>query len=94
MRELFGGYDVVLTDAAPGARPGLDQPAAQAFLAVVGEPPRPKYGWTDVSRFSALGVAAVNYGPGDPNLAHKDDEHCPVDQIRRCEQVLRGWLTS
>jgi succinyl-diaminopimelate desuccinylase len=94
VRELFAGYDVVLTDAAPGARPGLDQPAAQAFLAVVGEPPRPKYGWTDVSRFSALGVAAVNYGPGDPNLAHKDDEHCPVAQIRQCEQVLRGWLTS
>jgi succinyl-diaminopimelate desuccinylase len=94
VRELFSGHDVVLTDAAPGARPGLDQPAAQAFLAVVGEAPLPKYGWTDVSRFSALGVPAVNYGPGDPNLAHKDDEHCPVDQIRRCEQVLRGWLTS
>ncbi len=94
VRDLFADYDVVLTDAAPGARPGLDQPAAQAFLAVVGEPPLPKYGWTDVSRFSALGVPAVNYGPGDPNLAHKDDERCPVDQIRRCEQVLRGWLTS
>jgi succinyl-diaminopimelate desuccinylase len=92
VRDVFSGYAVVLTDAAPGARPGLDQPAAQAFLAVVGEAPRPKYGWTDVSRFSALGVPAVNFGPGDPNLAHKDDEHCPVEQIRHCEAVLRGWL--
>lgn len=94
VRDVFSGYAVVLTDAAPGARPGLDQPAAQAFLAVVGEAPRPKYGWTDVSRFSALGVPAVNFGPGDPNLAHKDDEHCPVEQIRHCEAVLRGWLAG
>ncbi len=94
LQELFEGYDVVLVDAAPGARPGLDQPAAQAFVAVVGEAPTAKYGWTDVSRFSALGVPAVNFGPGDPNLAHTDDEHCPMAQIRHCEQVLHGWLTS
>jgi succinyl-diaminopimelate desuccinylase len=94
LQGLFAGYDVALTDAAPGARPGLDQPAAQAFVAVVGDEPRPKYGWTDVSRFSALGVPAVNFGPGDPNLAHTDDEHCPVEQIRHCEDVLYGWLTS
>ncbi len=94
LQDLFTGFEITLVDAAPGARPGLDQPAAQAFVAVVGEPPKPKYGWTDVSRFSALGVAAVNFGPGDPNLAHTDHEHCPMDQIRRCEEVLLGWLTS
>jgi succinyl-diaminopimelate desuccinylase len=94
LQELFDGFEVELTDAAPGARPGLNQPAAQAFVAVVGEPPKPKYGWTDVSRFSALGVPAVNFGPGDPNLAHTDHEHCPTDQIRHCEEVLFGWLTS
>ncbi len=94
LQELFEGFEVELADAAPGARPGLNQPAAQAFVAVVGEPPKPKYGWTDVSRFSALGVPAVNFGPGDPNLAHTDNEHCPTDQIRHCEEVLFGWLTS
>jgi succinyl-diaminopimelate desuccinylase len=94
LQDLFAGYDVALVDAAPGARPGLDQPAAQAFVAVVGADPKPKYGWTDVSRFSALGVPAVNFGPGDPNLAHTDDEHCPIEQIRHCEAVLYGWLTS
>ena len=94
MREVFVGYDVVQVDGAPGARPGLDQPAAKAFVAVMGEPPRPKYGWTDVSRFSELGIPAVNFGPGDPNLAHTDGEHCPTADIRRCEQLLHGWLTS
>jgi succinyl-diaminopimelate desuccinylase len=98
VRELFDGYDVVLTDAAPGARPGLDDPAVQDFaravLGVTGGVPAAKYGWTDVARFSELGVPAVNFGPGDPLLAHKDDERCPVGQITLAHQALRVWLTS
>lgn len=94
IRELFAGYEVTLTDRADGARPGLDDPLAQAFVAAIGSEPRPKYGWTDVARFSALGIPAVNYGPGDPALAHADDERVPVDQIIRCEAGLRAWLTA
>lgn len=98
VRELFDGYDVTVTDAAEGARPGLDAPAAQDFaqavLAVTGGRPAPKYGWTDVARFSALGVPAVNFGPGDPLLAHKDDERVPVAQIELCHRALRAWLTG
>ncbi|ADG73904.1 succinyl-diaminopimelate desuccinylase [Cellulomonas flavigena DSM 20109] len=98
VRELFAGYEVVVTDAAAGARPGLDAPAAQDFaaavLAVTGGRPAPKYGWTDVARFSALGVPAVNFGPGDPLLAHKDDERVPVAQIELCHRALRAWLTG
>ncbi|MEZ0449834.1 succinyl-diaminopimelate desuccinylase [Cellulomonas sp. ICMP 17802] len=98
VRELFDGFDVVLTDAAPGARPGLDDPAAQEFarvvLAVTGGEPAAKYGWTDVARFSELGVPAVNFGPGDPLLAHTQDEHCPVDQITTAHAALRAWLTA
>ena len=93
-REFFEGYDVRVTDSAPGALPGLDRPAAKDFLAVVGGTPAPKFGWTDVARFSALGVPAVNFGPGDPLLAHKQEEHVPVADIERCEQVLTEWLTA
>ncbi|GCE76952.1 succinyl-diaminopimelate desuccinylase [Cellulomonas biazotea] len=98
VRDLLDGYDVVVTDAAPGARPGLDHPAAAAFadvvLAVTGGVPAAKLGWTDVARFTALGVPAVNFGPGDPLLAHKDDERCPVEQIRTSHAALRAWLTT
>jgi succinyl-diaminopimelate desuccinylase len=92
VRDFFDGYDLVLTDSAPGALPGLDRPAAKAFVEAVGGSPNPKFGWTDVARFTVLGVPAVNYGPGDPMLAHTKEEHVPVADIERCEQQLRAWL--
>jgi succinyl-diaminopimelate desuccinylase len=94
VRDVFADYDVRLTDSAPAARPGLDHPAASAFVAAIGHPPQPKYGWTDVARFSALGVPAVNYGPGDPNLAHTREEYVDVPLITECEERMRAWLTG
>jgi succinyl-diaminopimelate desuccinylase len=94
LRDVFAGYDVEITDIAEGARPGLDAPLAQEFLAAVGGVASPKYGWTDVARFSALGIPAVNYGPGDPLKAHADDERVAVDEILACERGLRSWLTG
>ena len=92
VREFFDGFDVTLTDSASGALPGLDRPAAKAFVEAVGGEVNPKFGWTDVARFTALGVPAVNFGPGDPMLAHKQEEFVPVEHIERCERILRAWL--
>ncbi|WP_040161931.1 succinyl-diaminopimelate desuccinylase [Nigerium massiliense] len=92
VREVFEGYDVVFTDFSLGARPGLDRSAAREFLAAVGGTPGPKYGWTDVARFSALGVPAVNFGPGDPGKAHADDEFCPLADLDTCADALTRWL--
>jgi succinyl-diaminopimelate desuccinylase len=94
VRAVFDGFEVRVTDAAGGARPGLGQPAAASFLAAVGGRPRAKLGWTDVARFDALGVSAVNYGPGDPQLAHTRNEHVPLAQIEECEQRMLHWLTT
>jgi succinyl-diaminopimelate desuccinylase len=91
--EVFDGFEMRCVDAAPAARPGLDRPAAAAFVAATGRPPAPKYGWTDVARFSELGVPAVNYGPGDPGLAHSRDEYVELAEIAECEATLRAWLT-
>jgi succinyl-diaminopimelate desuccinylase len=92
VRDLLAGFEVVRTDSAAGARPGLNHPAAASFVAAVGAEPKPKYGWTDVARFSELGIPAVNFGPGDALLAHKDNEHVEADAIRECLRALRTWL--
>jgi succinyl-diaminopimelate desuccinylase len=95
VKEVFDGLDITmeLTDMSPGALPGLSDPAAAGLVAAAGGNFRAKYGWTDVSRFAALGIPAVNYGPGDPNLAHKRDEHVEVRQITDVTAVLRKYLT-
>jgi succinyl-diaminopimelate desuccinylase len=94
LRDLFRGFEIEVADAADGARPGLDAPLAQEFARAVGGEALPKYGWTDVARFSALGIPAVNYGPGDPLTAHADDERVALDEIVACENGLRTWLTG
>lgn len=88
--------DIDWTDESPGARPGLDAPLANEFAAAVeavnGQPPRAKLGWTDVARFGELGIPAVNYGPGNPELAHTDDEACNIQEILTCRAALGAWL--
>jgi len=93
MREVFDGFALVVSDSAPGALPGLDRPAAAAFVQAVGGSPNPKFGWTDVARFSALGVPAVNFGPGNPELAHTQAEFVPLAQLRSCLDQMTSWLT-
>ena len=83
-----------LTDLSPGALPGLTAPAAADLVRAAGGRVRAKYGWTDVSRFAALGIPAVNLGPGDPGLSHKRDEHCPASQITEVAATLRTYLTA
>ena len=94
VRQVFAGWDVTVTDVAGGARPGLTEPAAAAFAAAIGGTPRAKLGWTDVARFASLGIPAINYGPGDPQLAHRADEHVPIGAITDCEARMLAWLTA
>jgi succinyl-diaminopimelate desuccinylase len=93
VRNLLNGYQLVRTDAAGGARPGLGNTAVQSLVSAVGGTPQPKYGWTDVARFAELGIPAVNFGPGDALLAHTDDEHVLASDVRKCLGALLDWLT-
>jgi len=92
VRDVFAGFAVEIVDSAAGALPGLTAPAAQAFIAAADGEVSAKYGWTDVARFAALGIPAVNYGPGDPNLAHTREEHVRTDRILECEHTLANYL--
>jgi succinyl-diaminopimelate desuccinylase len=94
VREVFDGFELAVTDSAAGALPGLGAPAAREFLAATGAQPAAKYGWTDVSRFAALGIPALNFGPGDPNLAHTREEHVDTRQITAATELLRRFLTG
>jgi succinyl-diaminopimelate desuccinylase len=99
VREVFAetiaaGATLTVTDNAGGALPGLAEPAAAAFVAAVGRPARAKLGWTDVARFAALGIPAVNYGPGDPQLAHTREESVPVDRLQPAEDALTAYLAT
>ena len=93
VREVFDGFDVEIDDAAPAAAPGLTKKAAADFIQAVEVEPRPKFGWTDVALFTSLDIPALNYGPGDPSLAHTREEHVPIEQIHLCVDRLSQWLT-
>ena len=92
LKEYFDGFDVTLLDIAAGARPGLHAPAAADFVQAAGGVAVAKFGWTDVARFAALGIPALNYGPGNPSLAHTKEEHVSTSQIRQMAGVLREYL--
>ncbi|GAA0357166.1 succinyl-diaminopimelate desuccinylase [Actinoallomurus spadix] len=94
LRKLFDGYEVTVVDGAPGARPGLTHPVAAAFVEATGGAARAKFGWTDVARFSELGIPAVNYGPGEPSLSHTRDEYVEIPRIFASEERMRTWLTT
>lgn len=90
--NLPEGVSYEIDDAVPGARPGLDRPVVKDLIAATGGQVRAKYGWTDVARFSELGIPAVNFGPGDPSFCHKPDEQCPVQMIVDVAETLRTYL--
>ena len=73
---------------------GLERRAVADFVAATGGDVAPKFGWTDVAKFTLLGIPAVNFGPGDPAYAHKQDEHVPIAHLTRVNEALERWLTS
>ncbi|MCH4209784.1 succinyl-diaminopimelate desuccinylase [Bifidobacterium sp.] len=94
---MFAGFGIEMHDESPSARPGMESPLAQSLAALVkkrtGRDPQAKLGWTDVARFTQLGIPAVNLGAGSALLAHKRDEQVALGDLTLLAGILREWLT-
>lgn len=85
---------VEVEDVGEPAPPALDDAVLAGLVRRSGAEPAAKLGWTDVSFFARRGVAATNFGPGDPELAHTPDESVGRDELERAFEVLSGLVTA
>jgi succinyl-diaminopimelate desuccinylase len=81
----------ILGDAPPGAV-ATDSPLVTALLEAGATGIEPKQAWTNVADFTAIGIDAVNFGPGHPALAHRRDEHVRIDALVHAYETLRRFL--
>ena len=86
------GDSIEVQDWAPAAAPGRDAAWLGELESLSGSAARAKVGWTDVATFHELGVPAVNFGAGDPLLAHHPDERVSADELERFARVLAAWI--
>ena len=94
VESLFPGFSVTVVDSAPAAKPGTSTGFAKRCVEQLDVPVAPKFGWTDVARFATLGIPAINFGPGDPSLAHTDDERVEIAQIESVYERMKALLAS
>ncbi len=93
VRALLSGADAVeVVQAQAGALPNLEHPLVADFVQTLGLSVRPKLGWTDVARFAARGVPAVNFGPGDPEIAHTAGEFVTRESVEHTHDVLARFV--
>ena len=89
LRALVGADATVeITDRAPAGDVHADHPIIAEWRRAENLAVHPKQAWTDVARFTAHGIPAVNFGPGETAQAHQADEWCSVDSLRHCHDAL------
>ena len=86
--------DVDVVDRAPPAPPKRSHPYVQALIAAADGRVTAKQAWTDVARLAAVGVPALNYGPGLTSQAHQAGEHVPVGNLHHARAVLGQFLRT
>ena len=95
VRDLVGeGPRVAFTDLSPAALPNAKHPLVQHLLASGVKGVEPKQAWTDVARFSAMGIAAINFGPGENAQAHQKNESTDLGLLFQGYRILCGWLST
>jgi succinyl-diaminopimelate desuccinylase len=91
---LDGADDIKLTSVSPAASPNLFHPLVAEFAGRLNLSVRPKLGWTDVARFTAHGVPAINFGPGDPEVSHTAGERVDRAAVESAYAALAYFLSA
>lgn len=93
-RFADSGATITVAGNAPGALPNRQHQGVQMLIALSNQHPTPKQAWTNVADFAAIGVPAVNFGPGDPALAHCDNEAISENALIANFDVLSTFLAK
>ena len=86
--------EVELIDLSPAAMPSANHPSVRALVAAGVRGVEPKQAWTDVARFAARGIAAVNFGPGENAQAHQKNESTALALLHEGYAITARWLAS
>jgi succinyl-diaminopimelate desuccinylase len=94
LRQVCDQADAIeVTDRAPAAMPEVDTPLFDALVRASGAPVTVKQGWTDVAQLAVRAIPAVNFGPGETDLAHKPGESVRIDDLTWAFDSLRAVLS-
>ncbi len=86
------GATLTITSNAPSGAVCAADPLVRHLVACGDLAVAPKQAWTPVAEFTALGISAVNFGPGAPRYAHQRDEQVSVAALVRCARTLDAFL--
>jgi len=85
---------VAFADLSPAAPPNASHPLVAKLIEVGVKGIEPKQAWTDVARFAALGVAAINFGPGENAQAHQKNESTSLALLHEGYGIFERWLAA
>jgi succinyl-diaminopimelate desuccinylase len=91
LAELCAGHGELRIDSNAPSGPVATGPRVDALVAAGGLARAPKQAWTPVAEFGLAGLAAVNFGPGDPTQAHSRDESVEIAALVRAYEVLERF---
>jgi succinyl-diaminopimelate desuccinylase len=79
---------------APSAPVATGNPLVRALIGAGDLDVQAKQAWTPVAEFAAVGVDAINFGPGDPRFAHTRDEQVAVEALVHSFTTLESFACA